>query len=111
MARVDPTGANRTVPSSRKAAFLHEHTGVTRGHRDWLPGRRGPCLDVHLYPDARLGRSPFALANTKGRLRMTTAPLGRADVFCRRFGLRLPILLAPMAGVSPPSLSIAVANA
>ena len=38
-------------------------------------------------------------------------PLGRADVFCRRFGLRLPILLAPMAGVSAPSLSIAVANA
>ncbi|MDX6591249.1 MAG: nitronate monooxygenase [Gaiellales bacterium] len=41
---------------------------------------------------------------------MSTA-LGRADVFCRRFGLRLPILLAPMAGVSAPSLSIAVANA
>jgi nitronate monooxygenase len=40
-----------------------------------------------------------------------TAPLGRAEVFCRRFGLRLPILLAPMAGVSAPSLSIAVANA
>ena len=40
-----------------------------------------------------------------------TTPLGRAEVFCRRFGLRLPILLAPMAGVSAPSLSIAVANA
>ena len=38
-------------------------------------------------------------------------PLARADEFCRRFGLRVPILLAPMAGVSPPSLSIAVANA
>jgi nitronate monooxygenase len=42
---------------------------------------------------------------------LTTGPLARADVFCRRFGLRLPILLAPMAGVSAPSLSIAVANA
>lgn len=38
-------------------------------------------------------------------------PLARADEFCRRFGLRLPILLAPMAGASAPSLSIAVMNA
>lgn len=37
--------------------------------------------------------------------------LSRARAFCERFGLRLPILLAPMAGASPPSLSIAVANA
>jgi nitronate monooxygenase len=42
---------------------------------------------------------------------MTTTALGRAAVFCRRFGLRLPILLAPMAGVSAPPLSIAVAKA
>lgn len=31
--------------------------------------------------------------------------------FCQRFGLGLPILLAPMAGVSPVPLSIAVAEA
>ena len=37
--------------------------------------------------------------------------LARAGAFCERFGLRLPILLAPMAGASAPSLSIAVANA
>lgn len=37
--------------------------------------------------------------------------LARADAFCERFGLRLPILLAPMAGACPPSLSVAVANA
>src|SRR4051794_1563134 len=37
--------------------------------------------------------------------------LERAESFCARFGLRLPILLAPMAGASSPSLSIAVANA
>jgi nitronate monooxygenase len=42
----------------------------------------------------------------------TTHPaLSRAEKFCVRFGLRLPILLAPMAGASPTSLSIAVANA
>lgn len=35
----------------------------------------------------------------------------RAEAFCGRFGLRLPILLAPMAGACSPSLSIAVANA
>src|SRR5947209_4444449 len=39
------------------------------------------------------------------------APRRQADEFCTRFGLRLPILLAPMAGACPPSLSIAVANA
>jgi len=39
------------------------------------------------------------------------SPLERASCFCDRFGLRLPILLAPMAGVCPPSLSAAVANA
>lgn len=38
-------------------------------------------------------------------------PLGRAADFCKRFGLGVPILLAPMAGACPPSLSIAVANA
>jgi nitronate monooxygenase len=37
--------------------------------------------------------------------------LQRARAFCERFGLRAPILLAPMAGACAPSLSIAVANA
>jgi nitronate monooxygenase len=35
----------------------------------------------------------------------------RARAFCRRFGLRHPILLAPMAGACPPALSIAVMRA
>jgi nitronate monooxygenase len=35
----------------------------------------------------------------------------RVESFCRRFGLKMPVLLAPMAGASPPSLSIAVMNA
>lgn len=39
------------------------------------------------------------------------AALVRTEQFCRRFGLRAPILLAPMAGACPPELSIAVANA
>lgn len=37
--------------------------------------------------------------------------LDRAQAFCTRFNLRVPILLAPMAGVPAPALSIAVANA
>ncbi|HEX4020734.1 MAG TPA: nitronate monooxygenase [Acidobacteriaceae bacterium] len=39
------------------------------------------------------------------------SPRVRADAFAERMGIRLPVLLAPMAGVCPPSLSIAVANA
>jgi nitronate monooxygenase len=35
----------------------------------------------------------------------------RAQAFADNLGLKLPILLAPMAGACPPSLSIAVANA
>ena len=38
-------------------------------------------------------------------------PRSRAAAFCDRFGLRLPILLAPMAGSCPPSCSIAVMRA
>ncbi len=35
----------------------------------------------------------------------------RAVAFCRRFGLRVPILMAPMAGACPFGLAAAVANA
>ena len=41
----------------------------------------------------------------------TTAVHNRTDGFCERFGLGCPILLAPMAGVPAPGLSIAVARA
>jgi nitronate monooxygenase len=44
-------------------------------------------------------------------MRSTRPELARAQVFCEAHGLRVPILLAPMAGACPPSLSIAVANA
>ncbi len=37
--------------------------------------------------------------------------LSRVEAFCTRFGLGVPILMAPMAGACPPSLAIAVANA
>jgi hypothetical protein len=38
-------------------------------------------------------------------------PKATDSAFCSKYGLKLPILLAPMAGASPASLSIAVANA
>jgi nitronate monooxygenase len=37
--------------------------------------------------------------------------IARAEEFCRTYRLEMPILLAPMAGACPASLSIAVANA
>ena len=41
----------------------------------------------------------------------SSSPVARAEGFAARLGIRLPVLLAPMAGACPPSLSIAVANA
>ena len=42
---------------------------------------------------------------------MTARPRDRVRAFCDQYGLGLPILLAPMAGACPVSLSVAVANA
>jgi nitronate monooxygenase len=40
-----------------------------------------------------------------------STPRQRAEEFCRRFGLRMPIVMAPMAGACPVRLAAAVANA
>jgi nitronate monooxygenase len=40
-----------------------------------------------------------------------TSARARAAQFCQRFGLRVPILMAPMAGACPAPLAAAVANA
>jgi nitronate monooxygenase len=37
--------------------------------------------------------------------------IARAETFCESYDLRVPILMAPMAGACPASLAIAVANA
>lgn len=42
---------------------------------------------------------------------MTHPALARAEAFASAYGIRVPILLAPMAGASSPALSAAVANA
>ncbi len=46
-----------------------------------------------------------------GSPQTTPSPLARAEAFCAAYGLRLPVLMAPMAGACPPSLAAAVANA
>lgn len=40
-----------------------------------------------------------------------SAPLTRSRAFCDAHGLEVPILMAPMAGASPPALAAAVAGA
>lgn len=42
---------------------------------------------------------------------MAESPLARSRAFASRFGLRLPLLMAPMAGASPVALAAAVAEA
>src|ERR1700726_5089447 len=39
------------------------------------------------------------------------SPRGRAMAFCQQYGLRIPILQAPMAGSCPVNLAVAVADA
>ena len=41
----------------------------------------------------------------------TNAALERAEAFCEAYDLRVPILMAPMAGACPPALAIAVGKA
>ena len=40
-----------------------------------------------------------------------SSPLARAKAFTDWLGIRMPVLMAPMAGACPPSLAIAVPNA
>jgi nitronate monooxygenase len=47
----------------------------------------------------------------EGKEDVTVRPRDRAKAFCDQYGLALPILLAPMAGACPVSLSVAVGNA
>ena len=43
--------------------------------------------------------------------RVPATARARAAAFCERYGLRVPVLLAPMAGSTPPALGVAVADA
>ena len=42
---------------------------------------------------------------------VTSVARERAAAFCQQYGLRVPILMAPMAGACPVGLAAAVANA
>src|SRR3954449_9121851 len=51
------------------------------------------------------------IGETTGASKEVRRPLQRSSAFCAKYGLKVPVLLAPMAGACPASLSIAVANA
>jgi nitronate monooxygenase len=53
----------------------------------------------------------LAVAEISGAGFVTSPARARAKEFCASYGLKLPILLAPMAGACPAGLSAAVANA
>jgi nitronate monooxygenase len=53
----------------------------------------------------------FAEAPEEQSMPNPHSPIARTEGFCSTYGLRLPILMAPMAGACPPSLAIAVARA
>src|ERR1700694_1355001 len=46
-----------------------------------------------------------------GNLLDSRSPRGRVMAFCQQYGLRIPILQAPMAGSCPVGLAVAVADA
>jgi nitronate monooxygenase len=100
-----------------------------------VPANWGPGSLALLANPYKLARvySPVSISNDKnkqillfsrlilrtgsllGGLRMTknghSSARTRVEAFVNRLGIRLPVLLAPMAEACPPSLSIAVANA
>ncbi len=67
---------------------------------------------MQLYPgsDIKLTKGPPSLGESRYDMSNSSSPLHRSDAFCAKYGLKLPILLAPMAGACPATLSIALAN-
>jgi nitronate monooxygenase len=74
-----------------------------------------PAVPQSAVPESAVPESavPQSAVPQPAKPRSTSAEsaLSRSDAFCRQYDLRIPILLAPMAGACPASLSIAVANA
>ena len=62
-------------------------------------------------PTGRGRMTASGRSETNNHMPLLSRPRARAETFCARYGLELPILLAPMANACPASLSIAVANA
>src|SRR5260221_540867 len=64
-------------------------------------------------PKMRLNAAKILNVASEEKITMPTlrSALARVEAFCKANNLRIPILLAPMAGACPASLSIAVANA
>src|SRR5471032_2435871 len=85
---------------------------TTRRWWDAEHKRRAPIIHGGRYEfSARRHASPCKSGRLHGGSTAMSATFDRTQAFCTRFGLRIPILLAPMAGVAAPALSSAVANA
>lgn len=96
-----------TATAAAITTFGNERTRTPRaGHR--RIDEPGPAIDKR-RGDHAIG--PFIRVKQRGERVLMRLALQRTDSFCARFGLRVPVLLAPMAGACPPALSIAVANA
>jgi nitronate monooxygenase len=73
-----------------------------------------PTFVAELYMGTGVITLSFAQILTRAAmpaLAILPDALARAAAFCHRYGLRVPILMAPMAGACPVSLATAVANA
>ena len=107
----------RPIPTAERSG-LRERNRRYDTEREYDDGDPAQTF-VEIHRDSRIRRL-IAAENVKGlltrvkdcyRLFRMMSFKDRSTAFCERIGIRAPILLAPMAGASAPSLSIAVANA
>src|SRR5204862_3221606 len=64
-----------------------------------------------IITSAIAGPAGINIGDVLDQLPLRRRPLDRAMEFCSSYGLKLPVLLAPMAGACPVALSSAVSNA
>lgn len=107
----DRGGQYLSAASIERLATHQAHSSVGRPGTCWdnaVAQSSFATLKTELLYDVGASRLKQGQRAEEGDERMTREVLDRAAAFSSRFGLRVPILLAPMAGASPPSLSIAV---
>src|SRR4051812_24402574 len=103
-APVDLTGVlNRLLASCRRGAALHRCRHGT--------GNANSMIIMRTETRCRIRSRGEPRYITRVTTIPALSPRDRAARFCSTYRLTVPILLAPMAGASPPGLSIAVANA
>jgi uncharacterized protein (DUF1330 family) len=99
-----------TFPScaNRDRFFADEEYRSVRAR--WFEPAVG-AVEVLVETSPDVARPTWVVVSDAGVVAsMSPSPKTRAETFCARHGLRVPLLLAPMAGARPPELSIAVAR-